>query len=114
MTNDELAKQWFDEVWNEKKTDLVDELVLPESVCHTDQGDFVGPRPFLPFHSQMLKALPGSRSRRRMGGLVGWPVGYGNTRQSPSREWYWATGRRMARAILPPPTADGYIGEDGE
>jgi steroid delta-isomerase-like uncharacterized protein len=58
LANVALARRWFDEVWNQKTPQVIHELVLPESVCHTDQGDLVGPEPFLAFRALMLEALP--------------------------------------------------------
>ena len=52
------SQRWFEEVWNQRRAETVHELVSPEGVCHTDQGDMVGPEPFLAYHAQMLQALP--------------------------------------------------------
>jgi hypothetical protein len=60
--NTTLARQWFEEVWNQRKTDLVHQLVLPDSVWHTEQGDLLGPQPFLAFHAQILRAMPDLRA----------------------------------------------------
>jgi steroid delta-isomerase-like uncharacterized protein len=57
-TNAALARRWFDEVWTQRKTDLVHELVAPDAVWHTEQGDFIGPQPFIEFHADMLRQLP--------------------------------------------------------
>ncbi len=58
QANVALARRWFEEVWNQRRTETVHELVPPESVCHTDLGEMVGPQPFLAFHAQLLQALP--------------------------------------------------------
>jgi steroid delta-isomerase-like uncharacterized protein len=57
----ELAARWFHEVWNEHRTDIVHELVLADSIAHTDQGDLAGPQAFLTFHAAMVQALPDLR-----------------------------------------------------
>lgn len=49
-----LARRWFEEVWNQRRTETIDELVGPESVCFTDDGPVRGPdefrnRMFAPF-----------------------------------------------------------------
>jgi steroid delta-isomerase-like uncharacterized protein len=56
-----LARRWFEEVWNQRRTATVHELLEPDSVCHTDRGDMVGPQPFLDFHAQMVQAMPDLR-----------------------------------------------------
>ena len=53
-----LAHRWFDEVWNQKKTALVHELVRSDSICHADHGDMCGPEPFLKFHGDLIGAIP--------------------------------------------------------
>ena len=53
-----LARRWFEEVWNQRRAETVDELLRPDSVCHTDGGDLVGPAPFLAFRAEILAALP--------------------------------------------------------
>jgi hypothetical protein len=56
--NEALARRWFEEVWGRRETRIVHELVLADSVCHTDAGDLVGPGPFLDYHARILRALP--------------------------------------------------------
>jgi steroid delta-isomerase-like uncharacterized protein len=58
QANVALARRWFEEVWNRKDPQVVRELVLPDSICHTDQGDLIGPEPFLAFRALMLTAMP--------------------------------------------------------
>jgi steroid delta-isomerase-like uncharacterized protein len=53
-----LARRWFDEVWNQKRTQTVHELVRPDSVCYADHGEMRGPEPFLQFHAELLRAVP--------------------------------------------------------
>src|SRR3954463_11103552 len=53
-----LARRWFEEVWNQRRAGTVGELLRPDSVCHPDRGDMVGPAAFLAFREQMLRALP--------------------------------------------------------
>jgi hypothetical protein len=58
-----LARRWFEEVWGQRKTQVVHELLQADSVCHTDQGDLVGTQPFLAFHARILQAGCGHASR---------------------------------------------------
>jgi predicted ester cyclase len=56
-----LARWWFEEVWNQRRTETVHELLRPDSVGHMQSGDVVGPEPFLEVHAELLKALPDLR-----------------------------------------------------
>src|SRR5689334_9053107 len=63
MSNSEsvrnIALRWFSEVWNERKTETIYELLESESVGH-QEGDIeiVGPKPFAEFQQTFLKLLP--------------------------------------------------------
>ena len=41
-----VVKRWFDEVWNQRRSETIDELVTAESVCFTDAGPVRGPAEF--------------------------------------------------------------------
>lgn len=43
----DLSHRWFEEVWNQRRAEVIEELTLPESVGHTAAGDAVGTEPFL-------------------------------------------------------------------
>jgi steroid delta-isomerase-like uncharacterized protein len=54
--NVELVRRWFEEVWNQRRAETIDELLIAESVCHGDDGPLRGPqefkeRQFVPFTS---------------------------------------------------------------
>jgi steroid delta-isomerase-like uncharacterized protein len=54
-----LAKRWFEEVWNRKRTEVIDELLTDESVGHLESGDCCGSADFKDrVHAQMLALLP--------------------------------------------------------
>ena len=38
----ELARRWFEELWNNRREAVMDEMLHPEGVCHADQGDLRG------------------------------------------------------------------------
>src|SRR5262245_43364186 len=64
MTNDHAAvvRRWFEEVWNLRREQTIEELLTAESVCHSDDGPVRGPdgfkqRQYLPF----LAAFPDLR-----------------------------------------------------
>lgn len=41
-----LVKRWFDDVWNQRRDQTIDELITSESVCLTDDGSLCGPHEF--------------------------------------------------------------------
>jgi steroid delta-isomerase-like uncharacterized protein len=41
-----LVRRWFQEVWNDRRTATIDELMHPDGVCHADQGELRGPAAF--------------------------------------------------------------------
>lgn len=63
-TNRELALQWFEEVWNRGRVELISEMVHPEATCHDLEGPGVTTSnlgAFREFHAQMLGAIPDLR-----------------------------------------------------
>lgn len=59
--NTALSRRWFEEVWNRRRTEVVHELLLPDSIGHMEGGDVVGPEPFLKVHAEMVTTLPDLR-----------------------------------------------------
>jgi steroid delta-isomerase-like uncharacterized protein len=56
-----LAKRWYDEVWNQRRTATIAELLAPDAVAHNtteDGGDLIGPAAFLPFFQRIVGAFP--------------------------------------------------------
>jgi steroid delta-isomerase-like uncharacterized protein len=41
-----LARRWFDEVWNQRRRETIDDLIAPESVCQAAGGELRGPTMF--------------------------------------------------------------------
>ena len=59
MTNTDVARRWFEEVWNQKSQQTVHELVGPDSVCDSEGGALRGPDTFIDqAHTPMLAAFP--------------------------------------------------------
>ncbi len=56
-----LARRWFEEVWNQRRTETVHELLRSDSVGHLAAGDVVGPEPFLKVHAELVQTLPDLR-----------------------------------------------------
>src|SRR4051812_10984809 len=57
-----LARRWFEEVWNQRRTDTIDELLTDESLCHTESGPLRGREEFRErAHAVFLSAFPDLR-----------------------------------------------------
>ena len=56
-----LAHRWFEEVWNQRRTETVDELLREDSVGHLETGDVYGVEGFKTARAQFLSALPDLR-----------------------------------------------------
>jgi predicted ester cyclase len=53
-----LVRRWFEEVWNQRRAEAIDELLLPTSVGHLESGDVRGGEEFKTVRAQLLSALP--------------------------------------------------------
>ena len=42
-----IALRWFEEVWNQRRREVVYELLTPSSVCESETGQLTGPDGFL-------------------------------------------------------------------
>jgi steroid delta-isomerase-like uncharacterized protein len=57
-----LARRWFEEVWNGRRTDTIDELLTEESVSYSEAGPLRGPEEFKTrAHAVFLSAFPDLR-----------------------------------------------------
>jgi steroid delta-isomerase-like uncharacterized protein len=59
--NVQLTRRWFEEVWNQKKTATIHELMDAQCVSHntSDTGDALrGPEAFCPLQKKLLDAFP--------------------------------------------------------
>lgn len=62
VENEALARRWFEEVWNGRRTDTIDELLTDESVSHTASGSLRGKQEFKErAHAVFLSAFPDLR-----------------------------------------------------
>lgn len=58
-SNTALARRWFEEVWNQRREDTIDELLAEGSVGHTRAGDLHSPEDFkIRIHGPFLQAFP--------------------------------------------------------
>ena len=61
-TNAALARRWMDEVWNQRRTETVRELLTPTSQCRSETGVMTGPDEFLErAYGPMVAAFPDVR-----------------------------------------------------
>src|SRR5438309_1132814 len=57
-----VVHRWFQEVWNERRAEAIDELMTADSVCYTDDGPMRGPQEFVQRqHAPFLAAFPDLR-----------------------------------------------------
>lgn len=56
--NRDLSRRWFEEVWNNQRAEVVDELLHEEGLGHMESGDFVGREPFMQVRDSFLAAFP--------------------------------------------------------
>ena len=56
--NAELARRWFEEVWNQRRDATVPELLAPGAPGHMEGAEIVGPDQFLQARAALLDALP--------------------------------------------------------
>jgi predicted ester cyclase len=60
-TNSQLARRWFDDVWNRRKEETVRELLHPDIVGQMEGRVVSSPDEFLQARREMLTALPDLR-----------------------------------------------------
>ena len=59
--NRAIAVRWMEEIWNQRREEVVDELMDPDAVGHMEGGDASGPAAFKVVHTAFLTALPDLR-----------------------------------------------------
>jgi len=53
-----IARRWFEEVWNGRRDEAIDELMERDAVGHMEGGDVHGPEEFRNGRAVFLAALP--------------------------------------------------------
>lgn len=57
-----LVRRFFEEVWNDRRAETIEELLDEESVCQSDSGELRGPGGFRAMqYEPMLSAFPDAR-----------------------------------------------------
>jgi predicted ester cyclase len=63
--NGQLLRRWFEEVWNQDKASVIDELMAADCVAHglvgEDGNELTGAAAFKQFHRKFLTDFPGLR-----------------------------------------------------
>lgn len=58
-----LAIRWFEEVWNDRREAIIDEVMTPDSVGHMEGMEVNGPVEFKAARAALLTAFPDLRVR---------------------------------------------------
>jgi steroid delta-isomerase-like uncharacterized protein len=53
MSAQDLAKRWFEEVWNKGRREAIAEMLAPGAVIHDGGADTIGADGFYPFFDRM-------------------------------------------------------------
>jgi|SRR5688572_16992699 len=65
MSPDEVVREWFEQVWTQRRADAIDGLMAPNAMIHDlptgDGAPMQGPAAFKPFHQKFLAAFPDLR-----------------------------------------------------
>jgi steroid delta-isomerase-like uncharacterized protein len=59
--NKALVERWFEEVWNNGRSEVIDEMFAPDGVAHGLGDDRRGPEGFKLFHASFRQAFPNVR-----------------------------------------------------
>jgi steroid delta-isomerase-like uncharacterized protein len=54
----ELGRRWFEEVWNQRRDDRIEELMAADSHGHVEGGEYRGHAGFREMQGMFLRALP--------------------------------------------------------
>jgi len=54
----DLSNRWFEEIWNKRRSEVIDELTTDASVGHTEVADMSSVPAFKQFHGEFLAAFP--------------------------------------------------------
>jgi predicted SnoaL-like aldol condensation-catalyzing enzyme len=52
-----LVARWFEEVWNQGRLEVIDEMFAPECVLHDGRAEYRGPADFKSFHDGLRAQL---------------------------------------------------------
>ncbi|HEV7222813.1 MAG TPA: ester cyclase [Pirellulales bacterium] len=60
MTSDNIARarDWFEQIWNQRRIDLIESFAAPNSIAHLESGDVSAVAAFRAIHREFLSAFP--------------------------------------------------------
>ena len=61
QSNEALVRRWFNEIWNERRPAVIDELLAPDGISHLEGTEMVGPDQFRQYHSELMTVFPDLR-----------------------------------------------------
>jgi steroid delta-isomerase-like uncharacterized protein len=53
----EFARRWFEEVWNNRRREAIEEMFQPDCILHEGESASVGAKDFLPFWDRIQEAF---------------------------------------------------------
>ena len=53
-----LGRRWFEEVWNDRRDEAIEELMAADAIGHMEGGDVAGPQGFAEVRAAFLRAMP--------------------------------------------------------
>ena len=60
--NAQLVRRWFEEVWNQRRIETIDELTPPDLIGHHEMQTTRSRDDFKRFHAQILELVPDVRA----------------------------------------------------
>jgi predicted ester cyclase len=61
MTNEQLMRRWFEEVWNQQRAEAIDEMMIADVIIHGHSPEVRGRDGFKQLHTAFCAALPDIR-----------------------------------------------------
>jgi steroid delta-isomerase-like uncharacterized protein len=61
QSHEPLIRRWFNEIWNERRSDTIYELFAQDAVGHLEGQEVVGPDQFHQFYSELTAVFPNLR-----------------------------------------------------
>lgn len=57
----ERSQRWLDDIWNQRRPEVIHEMLGPDSIGHLEERDMLGPDPFAEFHARFVASFPDIR-----------------------------------------------------
>lgn len=59
--NKQSSLRWFEEVWNQQRSETIREMLDADCIAHLEQGVLIGPDEFADLHTSVLAGIPDIR-----------------------------------------------------